>query len=251
MSDERQGSWSYGVRAVESLLTQDAGEVQEVWLVRSDRPGPARRRVQELAESARVRVRLVSDEQLRRVLGEVHHQGVAARVAAYVYADEARLLAEAPERALIVALDGVQDPHNLGAIIRSAVGLGAYAVVIPRHRSASVTPAVRRVSTGAVDRIPVARVTNLARFLVQSRDAGFWSYATVVGGGEPVSAVSFGARSVLVMGAEGEGVRDGVLRASDVRVTLPLEGVESLNVSVAAGIFLYAWRCSVAGVSGG
>lgn len=237
-------SWTYGIRAVERALDEEADDVQELWLVQSDKPGPARRRLQDKARDLRLKIRMVSNEQLQRAVGEVNHQGVAARVQAFRYADEKELLrTEAGVHRCLVALDGVQDVHNLGAIIRSSLGLGAAGVVIPKHRAASVTPAVRRVSTGAVDALPVAQVTNLAKFLDEARSAGWWVYGTSLGdGAESLEQVSFAENTIFVFGNESEGIRDGVRKRCDQLVELPLEGVQSLNVSVAAGIFLYAWR---------
>ncbi len=232
--------WTWGVHAVETVLREAPDQVMELWLVQSRRPGEARTRVRSVAEQAGVRFRLVTDAQLRAAVGDVAHQGVAARVSDFEYADEDTLLAlEGP--CLLVALDEVQDPHNLGAIIRTACGLGASGVVIPRHRSASVTPAVRKVSAGATSRLPVARVTNLSRFLAQARDRGFWVYGAVVDGGERVPGVALADRAVLVVGSEGAGLRRGVREQCDVVVTLPSGGVESLNVSVAAALLIWEW----------
>lgn len=239
---EEEGGWTYGVRAVESALETQADEIAELW-VQDGEPGSARRRIREQAESLGLTLRVVSADQLSRMVGEgANHQGVAALLHAYRYADASALLAEAGDR-LIVILDEVQDPHNLGAILRTAVGLGAAGVVIPKHRAVGVTPAVRKVSTGASEMIPVARVTNIVRFIEDAQAAGYWAYGTTVDEGESIDGVSFAGRALLVMGSEGSGIRPLVRRSCDVLVRLPLQDVESLNVSVATGIFLYAWRC--------
>lgn len=234
-------SWTYGIRAVEMALESGGEGVEELWVM-SGEAGQSRRRVREQAQELGLRVRECSADALSRLLGpEANHQGVAARIAAFEYAEEDQILSKEGDQ-LIVVLDEVQDPHNLGAILRSAVGLGAAAVVIPKNRASGVTATVRRVASGAADRIPVARVTNIAQFLEKAKEAGFWAYGTTVDEGESVANVEFGRRAILVMGSEGAGIRPLVRRNCDVLVRLPIDGVESLNVSVACGIFLYAWR---------
>lgn len=234
-------SWTTGIHAVEVALEEKSDEVAEIWLVKSDNPGAARRRIREKAAKLAIDVRFVSDEQLRRAVDNTSHQGVAARVKEFSYATEDSVFAEPGARSLIIALDGVQDPHNLGAVLRSACALGADAVVIPKHRAAPVTPAVRKVSSGASERIAVCVVTNMAKFLGRAKDQGYWNYSTVVEGGSSLSTTEFAERTVLVFGSEANGVRRGVQAQADVEVTLPLKEMESLNVSVAAGIFMYEW----------
>lgn len=232
--------WTFGVHPVETLIRDSPEQVQEVWFVQSRRPGEARSRLRDLVEASSIRFRMVTDQQLRAAVGDVTHQGVGARVSDYEYAEESAILElEGPR--LIVVLDEVQDPHNLGAVLRSACGLGASAVVIPKHRSASVTPVVRKVSAGAVEHIAVARVTNLARFLEQARAAGYWVYGAATTAGVTVDKADFAARSVIVMGSEGRGLRRNVAEHCDVQVTLPIQGVESLNVSVAAALLIWEW----------
>ena len=237
--------WTYGIHSVETLLDDAPETVQELWLVQSRRPGDARTRVLDRAREMGIRFRLVTDQQLRGAVGEVTHQGVAARVLEFDYTPEEDLLVR-PGRSLIVVLDEVQDPHNLGSIMRSACAFGATGVVIPRHRAATVTAAVRKVAAGAASRLPVARVVNVARFLEQAKSAGFWTYGAVVAEGVAAWEVDFADRTVLVLGSEGKGLRPAVRAGCDVAVTLPMEGVESLNVSVAAGMFLYEWRRALA-----
>lgn len=240
-SSSPASNWSYGIRAVESLLTQRPERVVELWVLSGGHGGP-RERIRTRAADARVRIREVEPSNLQRLLGEdVNHQGVAARVHPFEYFDPNRLLtAEGPQCLLL--LDGIQDPHNLGAILRTAVGLGVSGVVIPERRAAGVTPAVHKVSTGAADQIPVARVTNLIPFMESAKEVGFWCYGTVVDGGEAITSVEFPEKTIIVMGSEGSGMRPLVRKHCDALISLPLEGVESLNVSVATGIFLYAWR---------
>lgn len=233
-------SWTFGIHAVEAALASDPARVQEVWFVKSRRPGPARSRLRDQVQELGVRFRMVDDQQMRRAVGEVSHQGVAARVSEYTYADaESLLSADGPR--CIVALDGVTDPHNLGAVIRSVAGLGGAGVVIPRHRSASVTPTVSKVAVGAERLVPVAQVVNLPRFLEQAKEAGFWVYAATGGEGEEIQELELAGRAVLVMGSEGSGVRRVVLSKCDAQVSVPIEKIESLNVSVATSILVWEW----------
>lgn len=233
-------SWVWGIHAVESLLSDAPESVEEVWVVKARKPGKARERVLDAARTQRIRFRLVEDGALRRAVGDVTHQGVAARTAEFQYAEAETLLAPGP--AMVLVLDGVQDPHNLGAILRTACALGVRGVVIPKHRAVGVTSTVRKVAVGAEQRIPVAQVTNVSRFLEATAEVGFWRYAAMVDEGEKLPELSFAERTVLVLGSEGSGVRRNVRAHCDGAVTLPLEAMESLNVSVAAGVMLYEWR---------
>jgi 23S rRNA (guanosine2251-2'-O)-methyltransferase len=178
-------------------------------------------------------------EEIKRRAGTPSHQGVCAEVAPFRYADGKRLLARAGS--LIVALDQVQDPQNLGAICRTAECVGAGAVVLPERRSAEVTAAVCKASAGAVEHLPVARVRNLADFLHAARGAGFWCYGADAGGRLRYDAVDYTGSVVLVLGAEGRGLRPRVAGACDALVSIPLRGrIESLSVSAAAAVLLYA-----------
>ncbi|HET9675457.1 MAG TPA: 23S rRNA (guanosine(2251)-2'-O)-methyltransferase RlmB [Gaiellaceae bacterium] len=184
------------------------------------------------------RVQVKQERELTEAAQTRDHQGVLAWVEPYRYADPYELAAT--ERPLLVALDQVTDPHNLGAVIRTAEGAGATGVVVPAHGSAQVTPAVARASAGAVEHVPVGVVTNLARFLGDVKSGDLW----VVGasGDAPRSMwdADLSGGLALVFGAEGKGLRPLVRRTCDDLVSIPLEGtVESLNVSVAAGVLMY------------
>lgn len=177
------------------------------------------------------------DAELERICGSRDHQGVCAEVEPYRYADPDSLLAD--EDALVVALDEIQDPHNLGAIARVAEVAGAAGIVIPERRSAEVTPAVCKASAGAVEHLSIARVRNLADWLAEAKDAGAWVYGADVAGisyAEP----DYRGRVVLVLGAEGKGLRPRVASTCDQLIALPVRGqVESLNVSTAAAALVY------------
>ena len=187
---------------------------------------------------AQVTVSSVSRQELERICGSPDHQGLAAEVEPYPYSDPEELLSE--PQALLLALDQVQDPHNLGAVCRSAECAGATGVVIPERRSALITPAVCRASAGAVEHLAVARVRNLADFLASARQRGAWVYGAEAGAEVDYGEPDYGGRTVLVLGSEGKGMRPRVRAACDQLISLPLSGrMRSLNVSAAAAVLLY------------
>lgn len=183
-------------------------------------------------------IRTVVAEEIERRCGSADHQGICAEVEEYRYADADALLA-APD-ALIVALDEIQDPQNLGAICRTAECAGATGVVIPERRSADVTPAVCKASAGAVEHLAIARVRNLADFLLDASRAGAWSYGADGDARVGYAQPDYRGKVVLVMGSEGSGLRPRVAKSCDELIALPLRGrIESLNVSAAAAALLY------------
>jgi len=194
-----------------------------------------------------VQVRSASSEEIERRCGSTAHQGICAEAGGYPYASAGELLAG--ENPLVVALDQVQDPQNLGSICRTAECVGATGVVIPERRSAEVTPAVCKASAGAVEHIRVARVRNIADFLIEAREAGCWSYGASAPVESPASkspesvmytAPDYSGGIVLVLGSEGSGLRPRVASACDRLVSLPLHGrMESLGVAAAASALLY------------
>ena len=202
-----------------------------------------RRPVQE-AERGRRRVHRVwrapetSPEELQRLCGSPDHQGLVAEVDAYPYADPNELLRS--QSALLIALDQVQDPRNLGAVCRSAEFAGAAGVVIPDRRSAEVTAAACKASAGAVEHIRIARVRNLADWLGEAKRAGFWIWGAAAGAEKAPWDVDLSGPTVLVLGGEGKGIRPRVAAACDDCVALPRRGsIGSLNVSAAAAALLF------------
>lgn len=184
------------------------------------------------------RVERATAEEIAARCGSDAHQGVCALAEPYRYADAAELLA-APDP-LILALDEITDPQNLGAIIRTAESAGATGVVIPERRSAEVTGAVCKASAGAVEHLPVARVRNLADFLADAKAAGTWVYGAAAGARTSYDAPDYRGGVVLVLGAEGRGLRPRVAAACDDLVSLPMRGrIGSLNVSAAAAVLTY------------
>jgi 23S rRNA (guanosine2251-2'-O)-methyltransferase len=184
------------------------------------------------------KVELATGEEIAALAQSDAHQGLCAETDPYPYAQAASLLAE-PD-ALLVALDEITDPQNLGAICRTAECVGATGVVIPERRAAEVTPAVCKASAGAVEHLPIARVRNLADFLVEAREAGAWSYGAAAEATTPYRAPDYRGKVVLVLGAEGRGLRPRVASSCDDLVALPLRGkLDSLNVSATAAVLLY------------
>ena len=243
----KQNQWIVGSNAVASAVEHDAAHVREVLL----EAGAKNPRIAEIESEARRRdidVRRVAQQALDGVAGGVRHQGAAARYAAAKTWDEGdlpRLFEEAQGRALLLVLDGVQDPHNLGACLRSAAAAGATAVVIPKDKAVQVNATVRKTSAGAADSVPVVRVTNLSRTLAELQKLGVWIYGLVGEAGASLYALDLKGNVALVLGGEADGLRRLTREHCDQLVSIPMPGVasspgvESLNVSVAAGVVLF------------
>ena len=232
----------YGLNPVRELLRASA-EVSELWLAEGGTRGAAFAELERLARRAQAKVRSAPRAKLDRLAGTDRHQGVVAVVADFRYAEVDELLAAARASGrppLLVVLDGVEDPHNLGAIIRSAHALGAHGVVIPKDRAVGVTPAVAKASAGAVERCPVARVTNVAQCVESLKEAGVWSVALAADAEKPLSALDLRGPTALVLGSEGEGLRPLVRRTCDLVARIPMMGdIDSLSVSASASVALY------------
>ena len=206
------------------------------------RDDPRVRHIEELAQRHERRVERVDAAVLKRLLGDVVHQGVAADITPLAPWDEEDLLTALQSDAapLLLALDGVQDPHNLGACLRTADACGALAVIVPKDRAAQLTPTVRKVAAGAAETTPVVAVTNLVRTLKLLKEAGLWAVGADAMAAQAADAVDLKGPVVLVLGAEGTGLRQLTRQNCDFLARLPqLGAVESLNVSVAAGMLLY------------
>ena len=205
--------------------------------------GAAGPRVQEIVDLCRTQsipVRFEPRETLDRAGKGVPHQGVIAFGAASDYVELDSVIEHAQ---LLVVLDGVEDPHNLGAIIRTAHAAGADAAVVPDRRAAPLTETVARAAAGALAYLPIARVTNVTQTLERLKQAGFWIYGLDERGTEMYHQVKFVSPAAIVLGGEGKGLHQGVQKHCDVLVKIPMAGaVSSLNVSVAAGIVLFEWR---------
>jgi len=222
----------YGRNAVREAL-RGPRAVLEVWATERALAGEPW-----LREPGAPRAQAKPERVLTEAVGTRDHQGVVARCEPYRYAD-AYELASADEP-LLVCLDQVTDPHNLGAVCRSAEGAGATGVIVPAHGAARVTPAVCRASAGAVEHLAVAVVPNLARYLTEAKGPGLWVWGAAADSGIGLWEADFDGGIALVLGAEGKGLRPLVRRACDQIVSIPLAGkVDSLNVSVAAAVLLY------------
>jgi 23S rRNA (guanosine2251-2'-O)-methyltransferase len=231
----------YGLHAVRVMLERHPDRVLAVRLA-EQRDDPRSRAIEELARRHQRPVQRVDMHSLRQQLGEVAHQGVAAEITPLPPWSEDELLAalQAVRAPLLLALDGVQDPHNLGACLRTADACGALAVIVPRDRAAQLTPTVRKVAAGAAETTPVVTVTNLVRTLKLLKEAGLWIIGADAEATKPARAVDLRGPIVLVLGAEGTGLRHLTRQNCDFLVSLPQRGaVESLNVSVAAAMLLY------------
>lgn len=194
----------------------------------------------ELCRTASVPVRFETREALDRTSKGVPHQGVIAFGSAHTYVELASVLNDAK---LLVVLDGIEDPHNLGAILRTAHAAGASAVIVPERRAAPLTETVDRAAAGALEYLPVARVTNVAQTLERLKERGFWIYGLDEHGTELYDQTSFNTPTAIVLGGEGKGLHQLVQKHCDVLVRIPMAGaVSSLNASVAAGIVLFEWR---------
>ena len=239
MSREREPRVVFGFHAVLSRLRADPKSVIEIFLdeARNDARG---KDLAAAAERAGVRLMRVPAKRLDGFYGGGRHQGVVARVEVKSVGDSLEDILRSIENPLLLVLDGVTDPHNLGACLRVANAAGAHAVIAPKDRSAGITPAVSKVASGAAESTPYVMVTNLARTLAELKERNIW----VVGADERAEKMLYEAdlpRSIAwVLGAEGEGMRRLTRESCDVLVRIPMSGeVESLNVSVSAGICLF------------
>ena len=235
-------SWIVGINPVEGALSNDAERVRELVVEQGQRNA----RVLELAERAKalkITVNHRPREQLDKLAGEARHQGVAALYEAPPMAHEndlAALMERDGSNTLVLVLDGVTDPHNLGACLRSAAAAKVTAVIVPKDRAVGLTPVVRRASAGGADRVPLIAVTNLARTLRELKDAGVWITGLAGDTDTSVYGVDFKGPVALVLGGEGEGIRRLTHELCDFVAKIPMPGtMESLNVSVATGVILF------------
>ena len=241
MADSRDPTWLYGIHAVRNALEAAPGRVRRVWIVEGRGRGGATRELLAEARAANVRVETVDRRALDRVAPGVH-QGVAAQCDVIAPATEAELERRWPEfdNPFLLVLEGVQDPRNLGACLRTAEAAGVDAVLLPKRRSAPLTATVAKAASGALDRLLIVSVTNLARRLGWLADQGVW----LVGGDAAAETELFGfdvpGSVAVVLGGEGTGLRRLTRERCDTLVRIPMAGgVSSLNVSVAAALMLF------------
>jgi 23S rRNA (guanosine2251-2'-O)-methyltransferase len=231
------------VNPVLEALRAHAERVERLFTAEGQLAAKAAAEIFSRARDSGVRVERVPRERLAAMADGGVHQGIIAELRGFEYVDVPDLL-EAAEKSgrppLLVVLDGIQDPHNFGAIIRSAHALGAHGVVIAKDRAVPVTGVVAKASAGAVEHCPIARVVNLSRTLEELKEAGVWIAAADPESSEPLWRARLDGPLAVVVGAEGAGVREGVLKHCDFRLGIPMLGqVGSLNASVSAAILLY------------
>jgi 23S rRNA (guanosine2251-2'-O)-methyltransferase len=233
----------YGVNPVKELLRGGGEGLSELWLAEGIR-SPAVAELERQARAAGAQVRHAPRPKLDKLAGADRHQGVVALLSGdFRYVEVADILDAAKARGespLLVILDGVEDPQHLGAIIRSAVALGAHGVVIPRDRAVGVTPVVVKASAGVIERCLLARVTNISRIIDELKESGVWSVALTADAGRDLAHLDLKGPTALVLGSEGEGIRQLVRTTCDHQARIGMVGeVESLSVSAAAAISLY------------
>ena len=209
-------------------------------LIAKGASGPRIQEIVDLCRAHSIPVRFEPRDMLDRAAKAASHQGVIAFGSAHEYVELDSVLEGA---ALLVILDGVEDPHNLGAIIRTAHAAGANAVVVPERRAAPLTETVDKAAAGALEHLPIARVTNISQTVGRLKEKGFWIYGLDERGTELYDKVTYASPTVIVLGGEGKGLHQNVRQHCDVLVRIPMAGaVSSLNVSVAAGVVLFEWR---------
>ncbi len=237
---------TYGIHAVRHALKNASANVLEMWALENIKPAKkstgAISEILELAKNAQVTVQFVANKTLGKLTRQANHQGVAIRrkvmdskidLASVLNMDDGG-------NALFLVLDGVQDPHNLGACLRTADAVGVRAIILPKDRAVGVNETVRKVACGAAENTPVIHVTNLSRALREMQDAGIWVIGTADESENTIYEEDLTSSIALVMGSEGQGLRQNTRKHCDKLVNIPMAGVvESLNVSVAAGVCLF------------
>lgn len=237
-----------GINAVLGALSGGRRTLNRV-LVERGRGGPRIREIFDSARRAGIPVEEVERERLDRLAGGVRHQGVAAMAAASAYTPLEDLVRACVPEGRLLLLDGVEDPRNLGAVIRTAAAVGAMGVVVPEHRSAGLTPGAARAAAGTLAQIGVARCRNVADLANELKEEGFWVAGLDQEGELPWDKIQYPGRMALVVGGEAKGLRPRLRQVCDARISIPVApGVESLNLSVAAAVVLYeAYRQERAG----
>ena len=232
----------YGRHAVEAAIESDR-HLNRLWINAKLRYDPRFHSLLTIAKANGAVIDEVDTQRLNQITQGASHQGIAAQVSSYAYIELEQLIAQAGDqgkRPVIIAADGITDPHNLGAIIRTAEAIGAQGLVIPQRRAVGITSTVAKVAAGALETFPVARVVNLGRALEVLKAAGYWIYGTAAESSQAIHTVEFTSPTVLVVGAEADGLSLSIQKSCDMLVSVPLKGkTPSLNASVATGMALY------------
>lgn len=232
----------YGRHSVLSAL-ESGHQLNRIWLISKLRYDAKFHSLLNNAKANGSVIDEVSPQRLNQITGNATHQGIAAQLSPYAYIELEELITEAKNKTnapVLVIIDGITDPHNLGAIIRTTEAVGAQGVVIPQRRAVGITSTVMKVAAGALEHLPVARVVNLSRALETLKEQGFWIYGTVAGTGKLLHTIDLTGAIGLVIGSEGEGLSLLTQRCCDDLITIPLAGkTPSLNAAVAASMVLY------------
>lgn len=234
--------WVYGLHAVSSLAKHRASQIENVWIQR-ERQDARMKELVALLQRHGITVQVASRKELEHMAAESVHQGVIARIKRTEQQDEGfleSLLDSLKTPALLLVLDEITDPHNLGACLRSADAAGVHAVITPKDNAAALTPVVRKVASGAAEVIPLIQVTNLARTLAWLKQRGVWLVGTTGEAQQTIYDIDLTGSIAIVMGAEGKGMRRLTKESCDYLAYIPMGGtVESLNVAVATGVCLF------------
>ena len=228
----------YGIHAVTEALEANTGNKL---YIQDDLRGKKVEQIKALAQEKKVSISWTPKKSLNDMTEGGVHQGFVLRVSAFAYAELSQILATTADldNPLLLILDGLTDPHNLGAILRTADATKVSGIIIPKHRSVGVTPVVVKTSTGAVEHVPIARVTNLSQTLDLLKEAGYWVFGTDMNG-TPVHKWNTSGKLALIIGNEGKGISSNIKKQVDEMITIPMDGhVQSLNASVAAAVLMY------------
>lgn len=225
----------YGKNVIRQILT-DSDRAKTIWMAVEDRE------IEQLAKQAHVQIRKTDRKQLTKLCGSDRHQGIAAEIAPYQTYEVEDLLRQVPEGkpGMLIMLDELEDPHNLGAVLRTADAVGAAGVIFKKNHAVGLTPAVAKVSAGAIETVKCAAVTNLSRTLEDLKKKGWWAVAADMDG-QDYRSMSYDFPVVLIIGNEGKGISRLLREKCDYVISLPMAGkISSLNASVSAGILMYA-----------
>ncbi|NES01626.1 MAG: 23S rRNA (guanosine(2251)-2'-O)-methyltransferase RlmB [Okeania sp. SIO2F4] len=232
----------YGRHTVQAAL-QSERYLNRIWIIPPLRYDPRFHTLLNEAKTKGTIIDEVDDRRLDQITQRKNHQGIAAQISPYEYKELHELISQAKSKTdqpVLLVADGLNDPHNLGAIIRTGEALGIQGLIIPQRRAVGITSTVTKVAAGALENFPVARVTNLSSALEELKKEGFWIYGTVANDGELIHTVKFTGAIALVVGSEAEGLSLLIQKNCDVLVSIPMSGsTPSLNVSVATGMAIY------------
>ncbi|MGT2743188.1 23S rRNA (guanosine(2251)-2'-O)-methyltransferase RlmB [Streptococcus plurextorum] len=235
---EQQNDIVYGVHAVAESLQANTGNKL---YIQDDLRGKNVDKIKDLAAEKKVSISWTPKKTLNEMTQGAVHQGFVLRVSEFAYAELSDILekAEQEDNPLILILDGLTDPHNFGSILRTADATQVAGIIIPKHRAVGVTPVVAKTSTGAVEHVPIARVTNLSQTLDKLKEAGYWIFGTDMNG-TPSHKWNTKGKLALIIGNEGKGISANIKKQVDEMITIPMKGhVQSLNASVAAAVLMY------------